>query len=85
MANPYIVDKSNEVLTLNVSHPKVDKIITFYQHCAIICSFNRFWHHLVDLYQWIFKDWSNLCEDHFCLKGFFIVQLPNKEDLSKVY
>jgi hypothetical protein len=82
--SPYIVDKSNKVLYLEVFHKGVNENNTYYQHYAIICIVNGFWPCSQNMYQWNFTNWTKLREVHFYVKIFVIIYLPKKKDYQKV-
>ena len=45
----------------------------------IIYRFNSFWPKPVELFHWIFTNWTMDCEIHLCSKGFFNVKFASSE------
>jgi len=64
---------------LNIDIPEIDEHYTIFEKQAIICRFNYFWPKPVDIFHWIFTNWTTQCEIHLCSKGFFIVNFPSAE------
>jgi hypothetical protein len=50
---PYLVEKYDEVLVLDISNPNVINFLSYYRKCVVICHFNGFWPYTIKLYQWI--------------------------------
>lgn len=80
---PFLVDKSEEVPTINFSHSEIDECYQFFAESAIICRFNGLWPCTTDLYQWIHTNWSKRSTIFLCSKGFFIVAFDSNEDYQK--
>lgn len=80
---PFLVDKLEEVLTIEIMHPSLDEQAQKFAEHAIICRFNGLWPRTADLYQWIHSNWTNNCKVMLCSKGFFIVVFAFEEDYQK--
>jgi len=81
---PYIVEKLDEIPSLEVKNSEVKKLFSTLQTHALICRFNGFWPRSYDLHNWIYSNWTNNCQILLCSKGFFIVQFELQEDCQKV-
>jgi len=78
--NPYIVEQLNQILTMNVDLLETNDLCTTYISQGYICRFNSFWPKPVDLFQWIFTNWTINCEIHLFSTRFFIVKFASSED-----
>ena len=50
---PFLVDKLEEIPSIEIAHPTLDEKIQKYADFSIICRFNGLWPRTADLYQWI--------------------------------
>lgn len=50
---PFMVEKLEEVPTIEIMHPSLDEQAQNFAEHAIICRFNGLWPRATDLYQWI--------------------------------
>ena len=80
---PFLVDKLEEIPSIEFSHPAIDDHYQKFVETAIICRFNGLWPHTADLYQWIHTNWTNKSKIYLCSKGFFIVAFELNEDYQK--
>lgn len=80
---PFLVDKSEDIPSINLSHPGIDDHYQLYAEAALVCRFNGLWPRTSELYQWIHTNWTKKCEIHLCSKGFFIVVFDRNEDYQK--
>lgn len=76
---PYIVEQLNYTPELNIDIPEIDEHYTIFEKQASICRFNCFWPKPIELFHWIFTNWTTQCEIHLCSKGFFVVNFPTVE------
>lgn len=83
-ARPYIVEELDHTPVYNIDTPETEDYCNIYERQAIICRFNSFWPKPVDLFNWIFKNWTLQCEIHLCSKGFFIVKFLTEADRDAV-
>jgi len=81
---PYIVEKMDEIPSLEVKNPEVKNLFKTLQTHALICRFNGFWPRSYDLHNWIYTNWTIDCQILLCSKGFFTVQFEKQEDCQKV-
>lgn len=81
---PYIVEKLDEIPSLEVKNIEVKKLFSTLQTHALICRFNGFWLRSYDLHNWIYSNWTTNYQILLCSKGFFIVQFELQEDCQKV-
>jgi hypothetical protein len=58
MPSPYIVEKIEEVPSLEITEPEIKESPTFYEDCEVFCRFNGFWPPTTDLYKWIHLNWT---------------------------
>jgi len=65
-AGPYIVDQLDHTPEYNIDTPEIEEHCTTYERQAIICRFNSFWPKPMDLFHWIFTNWTMQCEIHLC-------------------
>ena len=80
----YIVDKSEEVPTLEIKQPEVFQNILQLKEQTLICRFNGLWPKTKDLIAWINTIWLDESKVLLCSKGFFLVIFPSREDLLSV-
>ena len=80
---PFLVDKLEDVPSIEISHPKLENQLQIYTEYSIICRFNGLWPRTTNLYQWVHSTWTNNCKVIFCSKGFFIVLFTFSEDYQK--
>lgn len=52
---PFLVDKSEKIPPIDLSHPGIDDRYQCFAESALICRFNGLWPRTSDLYQWIHK------------------------------
>lgn len=83
-AKPYIVEQLNHTPEYNIDSSEIDMHCNTYERQPIICRFNSFWPKPVDVFHWIFTNWTMQCEIHLCSKGFFIVKFLSASDRDKV-
>lgn len=76
---PYIVEQLNYTPELNIDIPEIDEHYTILEKQALICKFNCFCPKPIELFHWIFTNWTTKCEIHLCSKGFFVVNFPTAE------
>ena len=50
---PFLVDKMEEVPSVELSHPALVENLQFFSEYALICRFNGLWPRTEDLYKWI--------------------------------
>jgi len=81
---PYIVEKLDEIPSLEVKNPEVKELFSTLQTHALICRFNGFWPRSYDLHNWVYTNWTIDCQLLLCSKGFFIVQFEKLEECQKV-
>jgi len=81
---PYIVERLDEIPSLEVKNPEVKELFSTLQTHALICRFNGYWPRSYDLHKWIYTNWTIDCQILLCSKGFFIVQFEKQEDCQKV-
>jgi len=81
---PYIVEKLDEIPSLEVKNPEVKKLFSTLQTHALICRFNGYWPRSYDLHNWIYTNWTIDCQILLCSKGFFVVQFEKQEECQKV-
>lgn len=74
---PFLVDKLEEVPSVELSHPGLADNPQKFAERAIICRFNGLWPRSKDLYDWIYDNWTHHCKVSFCSKGYFIVLFDN--------
>jgi len=80
VSTPYIVEKLSYTPELNMETPEIDEYYSSSEKQALICRFNCFWPKSMDLFLWVFRTWTNLCDIHLCSKGFFIVKFRTAEE-----
>lgn len=80
---PYIVEKSEDIPSLEIKNTEVRKLFRSFQKYALICRFNGFWPRSYDIHKWIHSFWTTNCEILLCSKGFLVVQFDLKEDYQK--
>ena len=80
---PFIVDKLEEIPSIELSHPALADHYQKFAETTIICKFNGLWPHTTNLYQWIHSNWTNKSKIYLCSKGFFIVAFALNEDYQK--
>lgn len=80
---PYIVELQEQTPALKINNTATEEHTKTYEAQALICRFNCFWPKPMDLFHWIFTQWSLQCEIYLCSKGFFIVkfQTPEERDI----
>ena len=81
---PYIVEKPDDIPSLEVKNQEVTKLFSILQTHALICRFNGFWPSSYDLHNWIYTNWTTNCQILLCSKGFFVVQFESQEDYQKI-
>ena len=81
---PFLVDKTEDIATIEISHPSLDNQIQLNEEKAIISRFNGLWPRSTNLYQWIHSTWTNNTKVFFYSKGFFIILFAFNEDYQKV-
>lgn len=79
VSNPYIVEQLNYTPELNIDTLEIDEHCATIESQVIICRFNYFLPKLIELFHWIFTNWTIHCEIHLCSKGFFIVNFPTSD------
>ena len=80
---PFLVDKLEEVPTVEFSHAEIADDLQNLAERAIICRFNVLWPRSKELYDWIHANWTHHCKVIFCSKGYFIVQFDNIKHYEK--
>ena len=80
----YIVDKLDDIPSLEVKNKEVTQLFSTLQTHALICRFNGFWPRSYDLHNWIYTNWTTNCQILLCSKGFFVVQFDSQEDYQKI-
>jgi len=80
---PFLVDKSEDIPSINLSHPGIDEHHQLFAESALVCRFNGLWPCTSDLYQWIHTYWTKKSQIYLCSKGFFIVVFDRNEDYQK--
>lgn len=80
---PFLVDKLEEVPSVEISHPDLADDIQKFAERAIICRFNWLWPRSKDLYDWIYDNWTHHCKVCFCSKGYFIVLFDSPKHYEK--
>lgn len=70
---PFLVDKLEEVPSVEISYSDLAGDTQKFAERAIICRFNGLWPRSKDLYDWIKDNWTDRCKVYFCAKGYFIV------------
>lgn len=70
---PFLVDKLEEVPSVEISYSDLADHTQQFAERAIICRFNGLWPRSKDLYDLIRDNWTHRCKVHFCAKGYFIV------------
>ena len=73
----YIVDKSEEVPTLEIKQPEVFQNILQLKEQTLICRFNGLWPKTKDLIAWNNTIWLDESQVLLCSKGFFLVIFPS--------
>ena len=73
LSNRYIVEKLDEVPTLEVNNSKVNEIFLSLIYEVMIYRFNGLWPQWVDLHQWVYSNWSKNYKIILFSKGFFVV------------
>lgn len=73
-SKPYIVEQTNCVAELNIEAPETEEYRSTFETQAIICRFNCYWPKPMEMFHWIFTNWTMDCE-----KGYFIVKFPSQE------
>lgn len=81
---PFLVDKLEEVSSIEINDPSLDLNHQVFAETGIICRFNGLWPRTADLYQWIHSNWTKNCKVHLCSKGFFIILFGKNEDYHRV-
>jgi len=76
---PFLVDKSEEVPSIEISYSELADDTQKFAERAIICRFNGLWPRSKDLYDWIKENWTHSCKIYFCVKGYFIVLFDELE------
>lgn len=64
---------------LNIDILETDEHCNTFEKQAIICRFNCVWPKPVELFHWIFTNWTTHYEIHLYSRGFFIVNFPSTE------
>jgi len=80
---PFLVDKLEEVPSVEISVPDLVDNTQKFAETTIICRFNGLWPRSKDLYDWINDNWTHRCKVYFCEKGYFIVLFDNPEHYEK--
>jgi len=78
-----LVDKSEEIPSINFPHAEIENRLQIFEESALICRFNGLWPRTTDLYQWIHSTWTKKSKIYLCSKGFFIVVFDSNEDYQK--
>ena len=73
----YIVDKSEEVPTLEIQQMDVIENLFLLKEQTLICKFNGLWLKTKDLLELIDSNWPEDCKVSLCSKGFFLVTFPS--------
>lgn len=76
---PFLVDKLEEVPSVEISYPDLADDSQNFAERAIICRFNGIWPRSQDLHDWIKENWTDRCKVYFCAKGYFIVLFDDLE------
>ena len=84
ISQAYIVDKANQTPRLELIDPFITGIHEAYSTKVIICRFNDLWPKTVDMFKWIYSNWTNDCEISLCSKGFFVVMFKCQENYQGV-
>lgn len=79
----FLVDKMEEVLSIDISHPDLADQLQKYAKVAIICRFNGLWPRTKDLYEWIYANWTHNWTIIFFSKGLFLVIFDHSKDYQK--
>ena len=74
------MEQLGQTPTLKIDIPEIEEYVKTYEAQALICRFNCLWPKPMDLFHWIFTQWTTECEIHLCSKGFFIVKFKSSED-----
>jgi len=77
---PFIVEKVEDVLAVEITHPYLDGIYDWFVGNGHIFCFDGLWPHSIDLYQWIRSTWTKACRALFFSKGFIIIIFDNIVD-----
>ena len=80
----YIVDKSEEVPTLEITQPKVIWNILQFKEQTLIYRFIGFCPKTKYILPWIGSEWPEESQVLLSSKGFFLVIFPSQEDLLSV-
>lgn len=78
-----LVEKSEEVPSLEISHSNMEDLHKAYLEATLIFWFNGFWLWMNDLYQWIHMEWTKGRKVIFFLRGFFIVLFGEPKHYKK--
>lgn len=80
---PFLVDKLEEVPSVEISYSDLADNTQKFAERAIICRFNGLWPRSKDLYDWIKDNWTHRCKVYLCAKGYFIVLFNHTEYYEK--
>lgn len=78
----FLVDKMEEVLSIDISHPDLADQLQKYAKVAIICRFNGLWPRTKDL-RVDLRQLDPQLNDHLLLKGFILSNFRSQQGLSK--
>lgn len=78
-----MVEKIEEVPSVELIHEDLASHLQEFAERAIICRFNGLWPRSQDLYAWIHANWTHHCKIYFCSKGYFIVLFDNNKHYEK--
>ena len=81
---PYIVEQLGQTPALKIDFSGTEEYVKIYETQALICQFNCFSRKPMDLFHWIFTQWTMECDIHLCSKGFFIVKFISLEATDKI-
>ena len=63
---PYIVEQLGQTPTFKIDTSETEDYVKTYETQALICRFNCFWPKPMDLFHWIFTQWTMECDIHLC-------------------
>lgn len=65
---PFLVDKLEEIPSIDLSHPGIDDCYQLFVESALICRFNGLWPRTSNLYQWIHTNWTKKARSTYVQK-----------------
>lgn len=81
---PFLVDKLEEVPSIEISHLDLEGKLQSFLELALICRLNGLWPRREYLYAWIHSTWTKHCKAILCSKGFFIVIFVDSKEYQIV-